>query len=145
MIVFRICKQAHVALDGEGARSYGGRWNTAGKPAVYTSEHLSLATLEYLVHVNADNLPTDLVWLEIEVPNKVSITQFAGSTAPNEIAAATHGDNWLAAGTSLGLMVPSAVLSVEKNLILNPLHPEMASVKTVRTTAFQFDPRLFQS
>ncbi len=133
-----------MALDGEGARLYGGRWNSAGLPAVYASEHLSMATLEYLVHVNAENLPTDLVWLEIEVPKKVSITQFSGSVAPNEIAAAKYGDNWLAASTSLGLMVPSAVLSVEKNLILNPLHSEMASVKTLRTTAFQFDPRLFQ-
>ncbi len=144
MIVYRICKQAHAALDGQGARLYGGRWNTAGKPAVYTSEHLSLATLEYLVHVDADNLPTDLVWLEINVASGASIQEFQDSTAPTQIAAASQGDAWLAAGKSLGLMVPSAVLPIERNLILNPLHPEMTSVKILRTSEFQFDPRLFK-
>jgi RES domain-containing protein len=143
MIVFRICKAPHVALDGEGARLYGGRWNNAGNPAVYTSAHLSLATLEYLVHVDADNLPIDLVWLEIEVPDTASLVHFSGTTAPNEIAAAKDGDNWLAGGTSLGFMVPSAVLSVETNLILNPRHSEMSSVRTLGISAFQFDPRLF--
>ncbi|MBI5171468.1 MAG: RES domain-containing protein [Candidatus Melainabacteria bacterium] len=63
-------------MDGEGARLFGGRWNSPGLPAIYTSSHLSLAALELLVHLNFDNLPADLVWLKIEVPETGSMETF---------------------------------------------------------------------
>ncbi|MGH7564183.1 MAG: RES family NAD+ phosphorylase [Gemmatimonadota bacterium] len=47
-----------------GARRAGGRWNSKGRPMIYTSEHLSLPVLETLVHVTRDELP-DLVAHEI--------------------------------------------------------------------------------
>lgn len=37
------------AFSGAGARQYGGRFNSAGVPAVYTSESLALALVETLV------------------------------------------------------------------------------------------------
>ena len=144
MIVFRICKAPYTALDGEGSRLYGGRWNTAGKPAVYTSYHLSLAALEYLVHVDFDNLPIDLVWLKIEVPDASTMQQFPNATAQNERDAASFGDAWMASVATVGLVVPSAVLAVENNLILNPLHAEMRAVRILETSPFQFDDRLFK-
>ena len=50
---WRIVKEKHAgtAFDGEGARLYGGRWNSRGTRVVYTSEALSLAALENLVHL----------------------------------------------------------------------------------------------
>ena len=49
-------------LDGRGAERYGGRWNSPGLPAVYCASHLSLAVLEYFVHLppemrRRDSLP----------------------------------------------------------------------------------------
>ena len=41
------------AFDGEGARLYGGRWNSPGRPAVYTAGSLALAALEVLVHMQS--------------------------------------------------------------------------------------------
>lgn len=143
MFVYRICRAPYTALDGEGARLYGGRWNSPGKPALYTSQHLSLAALEYLVHVDFDNLPLDLVWLKIEVPDAAPLEEFANPVAPNERDAAAYGDAWLLSRRSLGLVVPSAVLSVEKNVIINPLHPAAGTVRTVETAPFEFDDRLF--
>jgi RES domain-containing protein len=111
---------------------------------VYTSTHLSLAALEYLVHVDFDNLPADLVWLKIEVPDTVRVETFPNPTAPNERDAAAFGDDWLSTKRSLCLYVPSAVLSVERNVILNPQHVEMAKVQTLATNVFEFDARLFK-
>jgi RES domain-containing protein len=47
------------AFSGEGARLYGGRWNSSGIAMVYTAGSKSLATLELLVHVeNTSVLPS---------------------------------------------------------------------------------------
>jgi RES domain-containing protein len=43
--------RAKSAFTGEGARIYGGRWNSRGTAIVYVSEHESLAALELLVHL----------------------------------------------------------------------------------------------
>jgi len=103
-----------------------------------------LAALEYLVQVDFDNLPIDLVWLKIDAPDASKMQQFPETTAPNELQAAEIGDSWLVSGGSLSLVVPSAVLYVEKNLILNPLHAEMKTVRILETSQFQFDDRLFK-
>ncbi|HEY9733088.1 MAG TPA: RES domain-containing protein [Drouetiella sp.] len=144
MFVYRICRAPYTALDGEGAKVYGGRWNSPGKPALYTASHLSLAALELLVHLDFDNLPLDLVWLKIEIPGTVSLLKFPDPVAPNEREAALYGDAWLTAKRSLGLIVPSAVLSVELNVIINPLHSEASHLRIVKTASFEFDDRLFK-
>lgn len=144
MQVYRICCRTYAGLDGEGARLYGGRWNSPGKPAVYTSRHLSLAVLEYLVHAEFDNLPDDLVWLRIDIPDN-SIEVFSQPVAPDESTAAAFGDAWLTSNRTLALLVPSAVLSVEHNVILNPSHHDMTYAKVLEMSPFEFDRRLFRS
>ena len=37
MLFWRICREGQQELDGEGARLYGGRWNSEGVPVVYDS------------------------------------------------------------------------------------------------------------
>lgn len=144
MLVYRICKAEFAQLDGEGARLFGGRWNSPGLSAVYTSTHLSLAALELLVHVDFENLPLDLVWLKIEIAPKVSKTTFLEFKAPNETISTAFGDAWLKSNSELCLEVPSAVLSVEGNIILNPRHAEMGEVRLLETNKFEFDERLFK-
>src|SRR4051812_27242466 len=73
MIVWRLTRSAHRALDGEGARLNGGRWNTEGRVVVYTSTTLSLAALEYLVHLEPLLAPDDLVAMEIDLPDDAGV------------------------------------------------------------------------
>lgn len=149
MLTYRMCRAAFTALDGEGARRYGGRWNSVGGAIVYTSATLSLAALEYLVHVDVADVPSDLVALTIELPDDVSVTR----VHDRELSARWHesvdvdacraiGDRWLADATSAILAVPSAAVTSEWNYLINPAHVDSAAMRIVAERAFGFDPRL---
>jgi RES domain-containing protein len=43
---------------------------------------------------------------------------------------------------TLGLRVPSSVVQLEHNIVLNPRHPAMADVTVLQTEPFTFDDRL---
>jgi RES domain-containing protein len=139
------------ALDGEGSRLVGGRWNSPGRRALYTSSHLSLCVLEVYVHLPLE-LRVDLGdfdAIRIEVPDtatksEISLEQFAGLMTSSDPLAACQmaGDEWLARGSDLMLQVPSVVVPEDSNMILNPAHPQMNEVVIVSTHSFRFDPRL---
>lgn len=143
MHAYRLCKSRFSDLDGEGARLYGGRWNSRGNATVYTSSTLSLALLEYLVHVDPSNLPTDLVSIKIEIPDDVTAETFGDDTAPPESIAATYGDAWIKENKALIYIVPSAIVA-EQNILLNPRHKEMRRVKIIHIKDFNFDSRLLE-
>ena len=66
--LFRISTSEHINdITGTGARIYGGRWNNAGYPIIYSSGSRSLAALEFLVHVPMALAPEDLSILEINI------------------------------------------------------------------------------
>jgi RES domain-containing protein len=132
-------------LAGEGARLVGGRWNSPGRPLVYTSESLALCLAECLVHVPG-RLPTDYVAFEIGVPPDSVEVVDARSLAPDwrhDLAATRMiGDAWLSDLRTVALAVPSAVLPHSTNLLLNPLHPRAGELRVMSQQPFQFDPRL---
>jgi RES domain-containing protein len=150
MRVWRIARGCYAPLDGEGARRVGGRWNSAGRPLVYTAQTAALAVLEVLVWTDPENVPEDLRLFEIEVPDDASFTSVeprtlpADWTEPGSPACIEVGDRWLAAGESLALQVPSAVLPEERNLLVNPRHPEAVRVRVVDSRPFSFDLRLLR-
>ncbi len=149
VVVWRICKAAYAAtaFNGEGARRYGGRFNSPGVPVVYTAASLALATLELLVRVGRRERMTGYVrrWAAFDaahvyVPDALP----AGWDArPYGRAGQALGDAWAAAGTSLALRVPSVVEPVECNYLLNPRHPAFADVTLGPPAPLRPDPRLF--
>lgn len=133
------------AFTGEGARLYGGRWNSQGVSVVYAAENRSLAMLEILVHMTKpkgyelysvkfgeslvqeladENLPRN--W-DVEPP----------TTDTQEI-----GDSWVTIASSAVLSVPSAVVPEERNYVLNPRHPDFRQIKIDGPFPCHFDPRL---
>lgn len=147
MIVWRLARRKHAALDGEGARLAAGRWNSWGVPVVYTSEHLSLAALEILVHVDADLLPPDLTAFEIEIPDDLELGRLDAGQLPRGWRTRVDrcrklGDAWIAAARSPVLAVPSAVVPHETNFLINPRHADSAGIHVLRSERFQLDPRL---
>ena len=149
MLVWRICREGRQALDGEGSRLHGGRWNSERVSVVYTSSTLALAALEYLVHLDIEDVPDDLVAMAIEVPDDagegiVAVDDLPPdwNQVPDHPACARIGDQWAAAGTVLLLRVPSTVVPEESNLLINPDHPLSGDVLMVSIRPFAFDSRL---
>lgn len=85
MILWRLCRAPFADLSGEGARQYGGRWNSPGLAAVYLAEHPALALLEVRVHLDipAALLPPDYVMLAIEAPEDLAVEWAPASIDPN--------------------------------------------------------------
>ena len=151
MRLYRICRAAHRTLDGEGARLWGGRWNSLGLPVVYASTSLALAALEYLVHVSVEDVPADLVALTIELPDAaesetVNVAELPAGweRTPEPQVCKDVGDAWLDAGRTMALRVPAAPVPEEANVLLNPRHPAAGDVRVVAERPFFFDPRLLE-
>lgn len=146
MRAFRLAPSRYPPFDGEGARRFGGRWNSPGTPVVYLSEHLSLCVVEMLVHLGREHLPNDLMAYEVEIPDEavesleeVPVDWF---TDPLFRQTRRYGDAWASERRSLALRVPSAVIQREHNLLLNPLHPGVTALREIERWPFTFDPRL---
>ena len=151
MCVWRICREPYVdaALDGSGGMYTSGRWHSKGNPIVYTASSAALAALEVLVHVDPLTAPADLRLLAIELPDDLSIEVIEPITLPEgwhsvpaPAALQTIGSSWLTSGRTAALNVPSAVIKVERNFLLNPRHPEVQRVRILSDEAFSFDTRL---
>jgi RES domain-containing protein len=149
MILYRIAKCTYARdLAGTGARLYGGRWNSEGKPAIYLASSRSLAVLEVLVHLPPLMIPDDYCLVEIDVPDN-SISQIAIEDLPKNwkdisppAALKEMGDAFLKKQACLLLKMPSSIVPMEYNYLLNPLHPGIKKVKIVKSGPFDFDSRL---
>lgn len=141
-------KVASEALSGEGARLYGGRWNSPGYPLVYTAEHASLAVLELLVHLGSSAVLSAYVLIrcefESEMVERVRAEQLPGAwrSSPPLFELRELGDQWIEAQRSVVLEVPSAVLPIERNYLFNPAHADFKRVRVEEPQAFNSDPRL---
>jgi RES domain-containing protein len=151
VIVWRLTLKQHAAPDGEGARRYGGRWNKPGTPVVYTSATLSLAALEYLVHVDSDILPDALVSVRATIPDSLKIETIDTANLPVDwkdkiipVSLQELGSYWANQAKSPVLKVPSVVVEHEWNYVLNPLHPDFSKITWDTGTRFSLDPRLLR-
>lgn len=165
--LWRLAPGRHDPLSGEGARRYGGRWTSPGRPAVYLASQLPLAVLEVLVHVDPATLPLDLEAFAVDVPDALGTPDaWAVLTAPlpagwravaQPAACRAAGDAWLAAPAAARpalLRVPTAVLpewtesegaGIDAGswcAILDPAHPAAAAVRVAARHPFSFDSRL---
>ena len=76
-------------LDGEGARLYGGRWNSPGQAVVYASSTLALAALEYLIHLDSSEAPHDLMAIRIAIPDDCRLSDVRAADVTGALASTT--------------------------------------------------------
>ncbi len=150
--VYRVLRKKYGRnpFDGEGAYRYGGRWSSPGVRLSYTSEHESLALLEYFVHLDKDDPPIDLILAVAVIPGDVSRDQveakglppnWRASAAPPELA--QIGDDFVDRQEHCLLVVPSVLASNEHNCLVNPAHPEFKRIDILESQPMSYDPRMF--
>lgn len=149
--IWRICRAIYAAeaFSGEGARRYGGRWNSRGVPMVYSSTSLALAAIELFVHVEPGLAPDDLVAIPATLPDGEPARIIQASDLPpdwraNEAESRDRGDEWIRSGRSLALRVPSVPIPQECNILINPQHPRMSELTIDPPQPFVFDARMFR-
>jgi RES domain-containing protein len=150
LTAWRIYKKrfAKTAFTGEGARRFGGRWNSPGHAIIYLAQSRALAALEMLVHLElADALKHYQVCpvlfsdslLEEIAP---SLLPANWKKDPPPVKLRALGDQWLETKRSAVLRVPSAIVAAEHNYLLNPAHPDFSKVRIGKAEWFKFDRRL---
>ncbi len=150
MRAYRLCRSRYPAYGGEGARRAGGRRNSKGTRILYMSENRSLSVLEVLVHLT-DTPPDKFVLGAAEVPENISYESLHESDLPSDCqtlvvrrqdATRRLGDEWVKSLRSAVLLV-SSVVTGERNLLMNPEHPDFQRIRFLEPQPFTFDLRLF--
>ncbi|WP_419730484.1 RES family NAD+ phosphorylase [Lichenicola sp.] len=153
--VYRIATDAKAYLandmSGAGAKRAGGRWNRQDTAVVYASETRSLACLETLVHLNAGGLPMNRYLVEVAIPGDIWDAREERNAAslpvgwdaePASLTSIEFGTGWLESARTAVLVIPSAIVPEEMNVLINPAHPASASIGARKVRRWTYDPRI---
>jgi RES domain-containing protein len=146
MTVFRITYPEFTKLTASGKAA---RWNKEGEFVIYSAENIALACLENAVHRSGEGLVGSFRLLTIEIPKKVSIHNISIVNLPIEWTSRRNFDicqdistSWLNTLKTCVLSVPSVIIPLEKNYLINPQHPDFKYIKLLSVEEFTFDNRI---
>ena len=148
---WRITQAAYAdqAFKGLGAWREGARWNHQGFYMVYAAESVSLAVLEMVVHLPEEALLNSLYVCIPVVFDSKHVKSLKPSQLPTDWnlspppeSTQKIGSNWVKAKQSLVLKVPSSVIPIEHNYLINPQHVDAKHLKIGKTERFDFDTRI---
>ncbi|MGL4858623.1 MAG: RES family NAD+ phosphorylase [Enterobacteriaceae bacterium] len=127
-----------------------GRWNHIDVPALYFGLTPAICALETFVH--ATTLPDyPLKIVQVQLPQLLDLYYHpdplllpAGwDSKPADRSSMDYGTQWLRGGTHFGLIIPSAILPLENNIVVNPRHPAAKRIRILEVLDFSYDPRMF--
>jgi RES domain-containing protein len=153
MIVYRICKARYskTAYSGAGGMESSGRWHHKGKLIAYTAATLSLAALEYFIHLGRVDIKADLTMVSAMIPKSLRIEELDPHALPKDWTTSPPGKATMDIGTqwcldlrTAALRVPSAIVEGEFNYLLNPRHDDFVQIKIATPEPFSFDPRMWK-
>jgi RES domain-containing protein len=150
LTAYRIADARHPIFDGTGAFLIGGRWNSPGRPVIYAAASYAGAMLECLAHAGTGRIPRNQKAILITIPGRVSIEERTAEDLPpgwerdDNIASRSFGDAWLENRQSAVLIVPSAVAKYDRNVLINPAHPDFKRIVASRPETVVWDARLFR-
>lgn len=137
-------------FSGDGGLISAARWHDKGIKIVYVSENLSLAVLETYVHLSHVIHVKKFKVYKVEIPENLILRPDlsdlvnTGPKSTTTISRATqkYGTQWLKNMRSVALAVPSVVVPLENNYLLNPNHPDYDKLIIHDALDHKYDPRL---
>ena len=151
MLVYRLLQAAYrdEPLSGQGAALYGGRWNPKGLSLLYTTGSPALSLLEVLVHINPQRIP-DYYLVTIDVPDSVRSyrvdelpTGWRATGGAQPLPSQTFLLEWLREPNKLVVQVPSSIVPIMANCLINPRHPLFPACQVIDSAPFDIDKRLY--
>jgi len=147
--IYRIADARHPIWDGTGAALIGGRWNNPGKSVIYGSLSYSCAMLEILAHANIGRIPASHCYVIVDVPENIPAENHDESSLPTgwdsdvNTTARKFGDQWLNEKRSAIFVVPSVIAKLDRNVLVNSLHPNAHRLIVSEPKKVVWDKRLF--
>lgn len=134
--------------DARGSTITPGRWNDGDAPVIYAGEHYSTAMLEKLAR-GGGHLPPNQHFISITLPRGMSYEVVTRDRLPGWDAlpprvSRAFGTRWMSEARSAILLVPSYVARIERNVVINPTHPDAAGIEASLPEPVWWDERLFQ-
>lgn len=134
-------------FDATGSTLAPGRWNTAGSPVIYSSEHYSTALLEKLAR-GSGRLPPNQHFVTITIPRGVAYEIFSAPALPGwdsmpATVSESYGETWCRERRSAILIVASVVARLDRNILVNPAHPDFRLIDASLHQPVFWDRRLF--
>ncbi len=143
-------RHATTAFSGEGARKNAARWHKLGTPMVYTSPSLALASVEFFVNLDLQVEQPELVAVPATLPDEFIQDRVQERDLPESWrdtpspACLATGMLWFESKRSVALIVPSASVMHDFNVLLNPEHPDFKHLVIGEAQPFRFDRRMFR-
>lgn len=150
MQIWRITSSefAESAFTGGGSADHPGRWNHRGCMVGYSSDSPALAMLEVLANAETFAALRNRLIIRAFIPDK-GVYVLPHEDLPQDwrlypIPPSTRdiGDAWLLDGVFPVLSVPSAVMPLQRNILLNPEHEEFTDLEVQELLPLDVDPRL---
>lgn len=153
MRVYRIEREKYLptTLQGIGASKMSDfRWNSRNTFLVYTSASRALATLEVAMHLDlSEDLPTDRFYVEIDIPDEIAILTIElqelpelWDNKPPITLTQSIGDTFVEENAFAVLRVPSSIVPLEDNYLINPNHIDAKKIKVISQSRMRFDNRI---
>jgi RES domain-containing protein len=150
LICYRIGdpRGAFPIYDARGSTIVPGRWNEPSTPTIYAGEHYSTAMLEKLARGNG-LLPPNQHFIAITISKDTSYEIASKDHLPGwdmlePKVSREFGARWVNEMRCAILLVPSYVARRERNIVINPAHPDSAGIETSLPEPVWWDERLFR-
>ena len=121
------------------------RWNSADIQVAYSGEHLALSALELLTYWGhySNMRGYRLFTLNLRSEDVEDVLDQRPDIDSNDYSQTRrYGDGWVEERRSLALKVPSVVIPMSYNYLINPEHPAFDPAAVTAHGAFEYEDRI---
>jgi len=110
------------------------------------ADHPATALVEYLVHIDLEDLPANFQLLEIDLPEaaRILVPELPGDWKNNGAATGRICSDFVIEAVAPVMQVPCVIVPFTRNYLLNPALLHDAGIRIVGTTLHPIDPRLLR-